>query len=104
MATKVGLVSNSNFTAPHAHRAVCFFAIWSVSVSTREAPWQDRAVGRLKLHHSPADNFSRQGNCLLGVAHYQLSGYVTFPISETRSAKLSPNPGSFCGVDNRPEL
>jgi len=23
-----------------------------------------------------------QGDCVLGVAHYQLSGYVTFPIPE----------------------
>jgi len=33
--------------------------MWSISFSAREAPQQDRAVRRSKLHHSPTDNFSR---------------------------------------------
>src|SRR5262245_57754413 len=35
MATKVGSVSNSNFTAPHAHRPVCFFVIARSFVTRR---------------------------------------------------------------------
>src|SRR6516165_9075530 len=52
--------------------------------STREAPQQDRTVGRSKLHHSPADHFSRsqqvvifvdlaEGEHLEGVADLALS-------------------------------
>src|SRR5215469_8197098 len=33
--------------------------MWSVSFSTGEAPQQDRAIGLSKLHHGPANNFSR---------------------------------------------
>src|SRR6516162_5760600 len=36
-----------------------------------------------------------QGDCVLGVAHYQLSGYVTFPIPEKAAIYwLSPIPGA----------
>src|SRR6516165_9291167 len=52
-----------------------------------------------------------QGDCVLGVAHYQLSGYVTFPIPEKgpsphNSARAASVISSSCGrarvVDNRP--
>ena len=37
----------------------------------------------LSRTRSPISSRSNcQGDCILGVAHYQLSGYVTFPIPE----------------------
>jgi hypothetical protein len=66
--TKVGLVSNSNFTAPHAHRPVDFFGIASSFVTTGLSVIAIALTGgtstlirprTVRLHYSSADNFSR---------------------------------------------
>jgi hypothetical protein len=59
-------------------------------------------VGALKTAKQLVREIGWQGDCVLGVAHYQLSGYLTFPISEKgRSPHNSARPGTDC-QDARP--